>query len=457
VTLRLSDLWRWEGGLDRGAYAFWGLLLAALKYNFDRLLISTAGGLPWKPGLYWMPGDTFGALLNDPSLAGVRWVLLLTALPFLWSGVVLSLRRLHSAGLPPWLVVLFFMPALNVLFFVMMSFMPPRPTGREAVRRAPLARWIPRSDWGSAAMAMALTALPVGLLVAGATELTKTYGWSLFVGVPFMIGLFSTLLCSYHEPRSLLACIGVTTGSLALLGLVLVAVAFEGIVCILMAAPLAFGIALAGMILGRFIAKIWRDECRGTMLALIVALPLLMGAEGALQPEPPLQAVRTSVDIDAPPARVWRHVVSFTEIPPPGELIFRTGLSYPLRAEIVGRGAGAVRHCVFTTGPFVEPITTWDEPNLLAFGVTAQPAPMEEWTPYPGIHPPHLDGYFVSRRGRFLLTPLPDGGTRLEGTTWYTHRLWPTLYWGLWSDAIIHRIHGRVLRHVKRLAEEKGA
>jgi hypothetical protein len=182
-----------------------------------------------------------------------------------------------------------------------------------------------------------------------------------------------------------------------------------------------------------------------------------MGAEKAEDPEPPLHAVRTTVEIDAPPDRVWRHVVSFTEIPPPTELFFRTGISYPLRAEIRGHGPGAVRHCIFTTGPFVEPIETWDEPRLLAFGVTEQPAPMEEWTPYRGIHPPHLDGYFVSHRGQFRLEPLPGGRTRLEGTTWYTHRLWPTFYWGLWSDAVIHRIHGRVLRHVKRLAEEKGA
>jgi hypothetical protein len=26
-------------------------------------------------------------------------------------------------------------------------------------------------------------------------------------------------------------------------------------------------------------------------------------------------------------------------------------------------------------------------------------------------------------------------------------------YWRLWSDAILHRIHGRVLRHIKAEAE----
>jgi hypothetical protein len=33
--------------------------------------------------------------------------------------------------------------------------------------------------------------------------------------------------------------------------------------------------------------------------------------------------------------------------------------------------------------------------------------------------------------------------------------MWPAGYWRLWSDAIIHRIHVRVLTHVKHLAERK--
>ena len=39
------------------------------------------------------------------------------------------------------------------------------------------------------------------------------------------------------------------------------------------------------------------------------------------------------------------------------------------------------------------------------------------------------------------------------GTTWYTNRMWPAPYWHLWSDYIIHRIHGRVLTHIQQLAE----
>ena len=58
-----------------------------------------------------------------------------------------------------------------------------------------------------------------------------------------------------------------------------------------------------------------------------------------------------------------------------------------------------------------------------------------------------------SRRGEFRLVPLPGGGTRLEGRTWYEVEIFPQAYWQPWAEALIHRIHHRVLQHVKTLSE----
>jgi hypothetical protein len=93
---------------------------------------------------------------------------------------------------------------------------------------------------------------------------------------------------------------------------------------------------------------------------------------------------------------------------------------------------------------------------LLAFDVVSSPPPLQELSPYE-IHPPHLDGFLVSRRGQFRLIPLPGGGTRLEGSTWYELRLLPQSYWALWADAFIHAIHHRVLTHIGRLAEQRAS
>jgi len=44
------------------------------------------------------------------------------------------------------------------------------------------------------------------------------------------------------------------------------------------------------------------------------------------------------------------------------------------------RGWRGAALCFFN-GPFVEPIEVWDEPQLLRFGVTANPAPLNELSP----------------------------------------------------------------------------
>ena len=333
---------------------------------------------------------------------------------------------------------------------------PPR-TRPRAPPTAVSAGILPRGPWASAATGLAVTAvLAVALTLLG-TSVLETYGWGLFVGIPFLSGLLSAAVYGYHEPRSLESSVGVAMTSVVLASLLLVGLAIEGVICIAMAAPLAAGIAALGGLVGYGLQRRGpRVGASGAYSVAILALPLLLGAEAATGPTPELIAVRTSIVIAAPPQVVWQHVVSFSALPPPDELVFRTGIAYPQTAVIEGHGVGAIRRCRFSTGDFVEPITTWDEPRLLAFSVTSQPAPMRELSPWGGIHPPHLDGFLRSRRGEFRLRPLPGGRTLLIGTTWYENRMWPAPYWQLWSDDLIHRIHRRVLEHVEQESEAAG-
>ncbi len=157
--------------------------------------------------------------------------------------------------------------------------------------------------------------------------------------------------------------------------------------------------------------------------------------------------------VAAPPAAVWRNVVSFSELPPPTEALFRLGIAYPIRARIDGVGAGAIRRCEFSTGTFVEPISAWEAPARLSFDITAQPVPLRELSPYGTIAPPHLQGYFRARRGAFRLTALPGGRTLLVGATWYELDIEPRGYWKIPANAIVSAIHRRVLLHIKRLTE----
>src|SRR5207247_7940809 len=89
----------------------------------------------------------------------------------------------------------------------------------------------------------------------------------------------------------------------------------------------------------------------------------------------PSHEVVTAVAIDAPPAVVWRHVVTFPELPPPREWLFRAGVAAPLRAQIEGTGVGATRYCDFTTGSFVEPMRVWEENRRLGLVIIGQARP----------------------------------------------------------------------------------
>ena len=166
-----------------------------------------------------------------------------------------------------------------------------------------------------------------------------------------------------------------------------------------------------------------------------------------------MHQVNSSVIINASPEKVWPQVIAFAPIPQPQEWMFRLGIAYPQFAHIDGTGVGAVRYCVFSTGPFVEPITTWQPAKRLAFDVTSSPEPMRELSWYYDVHPPHLNGYLRSRHGEFRLVALAGGRTRLEGTTWYEIEMAPEGYWSSWSDIVIHRIHMRVLEHIKAETE----
>jgi hypothetical protein len=71
------------------------------------------------------------------------------------------------------------------------------------------------------------------------------------------------------------------------------------------------------------------------------------------------------------------------------------------------------------------------------------------------INPTHLHGYWVSQKGQFKLTKLSNGHTLLEGTTWYVNKTKPDFYWTIWSDYIVHKIHNRVLEHIKEQTENR--
>jgi len=377
------------------------------------------------------------------------WVMIaLTAwtLPFVWIGVSMTMRRAVNAGYSAWTCLVFFVPVVNYLLMLWLCIAP------TAEQRVPRPRQETLTD---EKVKSALLGVAAGLAVTIPTVLIsvyvrKTYSAGLFLGTPFTLGAISANVFNSSRPRTTRETNQVVLLTVAIAALAIVLFALEGIFCIALAVPIAALLAMLGGVLGRAIAIRGAEPPARAGLAALLA-PLLVLAEP--HAAPPVHTVVTVVEIAAPPAVVWRHVISFPDLPPPTQWLFRIGVAAPTRARLEGTGVGATRYCDFTTGSFVEPVTAWEDNRLLAFDITAQAPPMRELSPWPNVNPPHLDGYFRATHGEFRLTPLPGGRTRLEGRTSYVVDMFPQVYWTLPAGRIVAAIHGRVLRHIKALSE----
>jgi hypothetical protein len=303
-------------------------------------------------------------------------------------------------------------------------------------------------------ISISLTCLIGWLASYMAIYIFKDYQFGLFIWLPMVMGVVSTIIYGYKNPKTKEELRNISTKALFIFCIGMLLIAFEGIICIVMAAPIALVFNWIGYRIGNLILKegIFGYPPLMTIL-FIISIPAIMAFEDNLIIEDTLRSVTTTVEIKAKPDIVWKNVIEFPQLEEPTELLFRTGIAYPINATIVGQGVGAMRYCNFSTGSFVEPITRWDEPNLLQFDVIDQPEPMKELSLY-DIHPNHLHGYWISKKGQFKLTHLENGNTRLEGTTWYINKIKPDMYWTLWSDYIVHKIHERVLNHIKSKSEK---
>lgn len=447
----IGDVLRLWFGLDRPvsrtAYVLSGFGLMGFKYAVETAVVHQVTGR-------WLtPLDYFNPLLVSRQAVfgradGLLLAMVLWTLPFLWIGVSMTMRRAEGAGYSPFLVLLYFVPLVNYVLMLTLCILPSRPHLAEHLRRLDQRDGHPLR---SALLGVAL-GIAIALAMVGASVLVfGQYGTSLFVATPFVMGATTAFVFNRKAPKRSGATALVAVLAVVAAGGTLLLFALEGALCLMMAALPAIAMAIMGGWLGRAIALRPRARIPG-LAAVVLPLPLLAGLEAGRPAPPPVQ-VLTAVEIAAPADEVWRHVVTFSELEEPPAWFFRLGIAYPRRATIEGKGVGALRRCEFSTGAFLEPITAWEEPSRLAFDVAAQPPPMTEWSPYRHVAPPHLDGYLRVRNGEFRLHPLPGGRTRLEGRTFYEMRLFPTTYWKLWSDALIHAIHARVLGHIKRLSE----
>lgn len=433
--------------IDRRRYWTIGIIGTLLKWLIDTGLVWAATGQWHSPLDFLRPFAGFEPRYPPDLPDWCQLSLILVTIPCFFISLSVSVRRAIDIGISPIWGFATGVPPLRLLAIVGLALLP---SGlRKPMTRLPSDE-LQGNKFRSTVFAVAGATL-VGLIATLVFVYGKgSYGFGLFSVTPLAMGAIAGIVHNRPVLRSALSTVGVTVAASAVCATLLIALAVDGVVCIVMALPLAIGVAAISALVARWlVACTLFSTPRTTMM--VVLLPV--AAFIAPDPSSPLYEVHTAIVIDAPPDQVWPHLIDFPELPAPSSLLLRSGIAYPMRARIEGQGVGAVRYCEFSTGAFVEPITGWDPPSRLSFDVSSQPMPLHETSPYGAIHPPHLETLMRSRRGEFRLIALPDGKTRLEGSTWYTLEAAPRWYWQPMTDAIVHSIHRAVLQHVATVCE----
>src|SRR5262245_28260477 len=320
--------------VSRRAYILSGLGLGLLKVGVDNTLmilwfghgrLADAGLLP-----YVGPSRDFLTTIVQQGLHGWELVLILWTLPFLWIGASMTARRAADAGGSPWLGALFFVPFVSYALMLLLCVLPTReePTWDLQAARPPPKR----SLWAWGLIVMFATGVGFGLALIH-SRFMQTYGLALFFGVPFFTGALAGYLANRDGLRSIGSTVLAAVFAQLVVGAGLLVAAVEGVVCLLMALPFAIAVAAVGAIWARECARRRPEQPVLTGCLLVVLPPANLLAPAAA----PVSSVVTSqIEIAAPPEVVWRHVVSFSELPPPREWLFHTGVAYPTRARIPG-------------------------------------------------------------------------------------------------------------------------
>ncbi len=213
----------------------------------------------------------------------------------------------------------------------------------------------------------------------------------------------------------------------------------EGRVCLIIIGPLYFLLFSSGAEIRRRMQKSSNRKLRLSFLPLL----FVFGSAEMATRTAHESVVVDEILIQAPPDKVWPHVLAFQNIPAPADFwLFRLGLPYPVSTTNSGNFPGADRACIFSGNAiFREKVSAIIPSQQLTFDIVESPAD------------PELMGHLDARRGQFILKDNHDGTTTLRGSTWYSLHVRPAAYFDAWTHYIFRAVHLRVMNNVKRLAE----
>lgn len=400
--------------------------------------------IPLHAGFWLLPLHSLTLLPGlGMTTAAVSFII---SLLIAWGLALLSFRRASWSGGGYFLAALAIVPVVQIIAVALLLILPRLSTDRADEPD-------PRIDVRDMVNGVLAGAAIIVLAVLVSAVTFGAYGWGLFVMTPFLVGMTTGFLANRRRSMSFGQTSKLVMGAATIGSLALVLMALEGILCILLAAPLGAVVAIAGGGLGRAAARV--GQRKDQPLMSLALLPALFALEAAMPPIAPI-ATYESIEIAASPSAVWAALTDSSPIASGPGVVGFSGLAYPVRGHLLGTGVGAERLGEFSTGIAHERVTQWQPERRLAFTVIEQPPAMEEMSPYRKVHAPHVRGYFDTAETRFDLEPLANGGTRLTAHATHVLKMDPVLYWEPVARWAIHLNVTRVLRDIEAKALADG-
>lgn len=263
--------------------------------------------------------------------------------------------------------------------------------------------------------------------------------YSTFVLIPILMGI----ICAYCWRNTrisgwLLVLFAVVNSIIAILlsGIFL----GEGIFCLLIVSPLVMGFMIAGV----FIGKVMFRKNRNKLNFSIAGILFILFVQDSVSDHNYVNMVSDTIVINATPDKIWPYVVAYEPITDkPDFWMFRLGMPAPVQSTAGCYCLGGDRKCIFNDSiVFDEKMVVFDKEKNLTFDVTRQP------------RDPELLGHIEIQRGQFLLKDNGDGTTTLTGNSWYKLNVFPIWYYDRWAISITRNVHLRVMKQIKKLAEE---
>jgi hypothetical protein len=279
--------------------------------------------------------------------------------------------------------------------------------------------------------------------------------------MPIALGCISVYIAEIQRPQQVRLWFFLPWLSMLAALVVLLALALEGVICIVMLLPIGLPLASIGGALGGSSARVVKSRrAKRLTMACVMVLPLLASPwEQQVFYQWETRRVENTIDIQSPPEVIWRNIervppIRREELPP--SWAHMIGIPDPIEATLSHEGIGGVRNGYFAKGvQFVETIDVWEPGRRLAFTIVAQTnkIPATTLDEHVTVGGPHFD----MLRGEYRLETLAHGVTRLHLSS--RHRVSTDFNWyaHLWTDAVMSDLQKRILYVLQQRCQAQAA